>query len=200
MHRPWDDPTPQGHRRRWPAAVKVAAALILLVLLITLPPSWKFFAAATALLLGAAALSRLPPVLLLKRLLMLEPFVVGVAILTLLQPHGLPIFGIIVARTTLCVATLVLLSAATTASELLSLLRALRVPALMITTLALMHRYLHVLQDESRRMRCARQSRTFTSSRRHAWRSLATVIAQLFIRAAARSERIYAAMCARGWQ
>jgi len=138
--------------------------------------------------------------LIARRLLLAEPFVLGVAVLSLLQPHGLSVFGILAARATLCVFTLILLSATVSAMELLDLLRTLRVPKLMITTLALMHRYLYVLQEESRRMRYARQSRTFTPGRRHIWRNLATVIAQLFIRTQARSERIYAAMCARGWQ
>jgi len=63
-----------------------------------------------------------------------------------------------------------------------------------------MHRYLFVLMDESERMHRARASRTFTHTRRFQWHTLATVVAQLFIRASERAERIYDAMCARGWK
>jgi cobalt/nickel transport system permease protein len=64
----------------------------------------------------------------------------------------------------------------------------------------LMCRYLPVLAEESRRMQRARASRTFSSKRTLAWQNLTTVIGQLFIRSADRAERIYLAMCARGWK
>jgi len=94
----------------------------------------------------------------------------------------------------------VLLANTTPFSELLPVLRRVRVPALLVTTLALMHRYLFVLADEAERMRRARAARSFTRGRHFAWRALATVAGRLFIRASERAERIYAAMCARGWQ
>jgi len=84
--------------------------------------------------------------------------------------------------------------------ELLRVLRAIHTPALLVTTLALMYRYLFVLADEAQRMRRARQSRTLRPGRGRIWRLLATVVGQLFVRATGRAERIYAAMCARGWR
>jgi cobalt/nickel transport system permease protein len=63
-----------------------------------------------------------------------------------------------------------------------------------------MYRYVFVLIDETQRMRRARASRTFTSGRWHIWRSGTTIIGHLFVRATERAERIYAAMCARGWR
>jgi cobalt/nickel transport system permease protein len=95
---------------------------------------------------------------------------------------------------------MILLSNTTPFDELLRVLRRARVPALLITTLALMYRYLFVLIDETERMGRARASRTFTRQRRQAWKTLATVIGQLFVRSTERAERIYAAMCARGWK
>ena len=85
-------------------------------------------------------------------------------------------------------------------AELLRTLRALRVPALLVTVLALMYRYLFVLVDEAERMQRARRSRSFSGRRVHAWASLATLAGQLFVRSSERAERIYAAMCARGWR
>jgi cobalt/nickel transport system permease protein len=79
-------------------------------------------------------------------------------------------------------------------------LRRFRMPAILITTIALMYRYLYVLIDESSRMRRARASRTFTKSRSRAWHDLANLVGQLFLRTADRADRIYAAMCSRGWQ
>jgi cobalt/nickel transport system permease protein len=73
------------------------------------------------------------------------------------------------------------------------------VPGLLVTTLALMHRYLFVLNDEAGRMRRARACRTFERSRRCTWMVSAEVVGRLFVRASERAERIYLAMCARGW-
>jgi cobalt/nickel transport system permease protein len=63
-----------------------------------------------------------------------------------------------------------------------------------------MYRYLFVLVDEAERMQRARRSRTFTRLRTHAWESRASLVGQLFVRSTERAERIYAAMCARGWR
>ena len=86
------------------------------------------------------------------------------------------------------------------AMHLLALLRRLRVPAIFITTLALMYRYMHVLVEESQRMRRARASRTFTASRRAAWVGAAATLGHLFVRTGDRADRVYHAMCARGWK
>ena len=93
-----------------------------------------------------------------------------------------------------------MLSSTTPFSQVLLVLRRAHVPALLITTLTLMHRYLFVLAEEEQRMRRARASRTLVATRRLHWRVLGTVVGHLFLRASERAERIYDAMCARGWQ
>jgi cobalt/nickel transport system permease protein len=147
-----------------------------------------------------AALSRIPWRFLLRRLLMLEPFVLGVAFMALFQPAGWPLFVVLVFKSTLCLFIMVLLSNTTPFSELLRVLKSARVPSLLVTTLSLMYRYLSVALDETQRMRRARAARTFTPRRGRAWRTMASVVSQLFIRASERAERIYRAMCARGWR
>ncbi len=182
---------------RLPAAVKLAAALAILVATVSTP---RAFVPAACVLLLAAALSRIPPLFLLKRLVFLEPLALGVAILAIFQPDGGRIFARIVVRATLCLLTVILLSNTTPFAELLRVFRRVRVPALLITTLALMYRYLFVLIEESERMRRARACRTFSRGRRGAWKSLAAVVGRLFVRSTERAERIHAAMCARGWK
>jgi energy-coupling factor transporter transmembrane protein EcfT len=49
-------------------------------------------------------------------------------------------------------------------------------------------------------MQRARSSRTFSRRGRLEWNTLGNIIGQLFIRSANRAERIYLAMCARGWK
>jgi cobalt/nickel transport system permease protein len=94
---------------------------------------------------------------------------------------------------------MLLFTAATPFAEILRLFQRMKMPGLLVTTLALMHRYLYVLADEAGRMRRARQSRTFAARRHLRWHTLSTIIAQLFLRASDRADRIYDAMRARGW-
>lgn len=138
----------------------------------------------------------------LGRVARLEPFALGAATLALWQPDGGQLFALALVRATLCLGALVLLAETTPFADLLDTLRAVRVPTLFVTTLALLERYRFVLTDESARMRRARGGRTFTPvpRRRVVWRALTETLAGLFVRALARSERIYGAMCARGWR
>jgi len=159
-----------------------------------------YFVTLGVLLLGVAAASKLPARFLAGRLLLLEPLVLGIAVLALLQPGGGAVFATILIKSTLCLFTMILLSNTTPFAELLGVLRRVHFPALLITTLALMYRYLFVLIDEAERMQQARASRTFTKRRFAVWKTLGTVIGQLFVRSTERAERIYAAMCARGWK
>ena len=182
------------------SAAKLATALVVVVAVALSGNGLADVDGVAVLLMIVAFVSRIPRGFLLKRLLWLEPVVFGVAVLSLLQPHGGVKFITLVTKSTLCVFTMILLSNTTPFSEMLSVLRRLRVPALLITTFALMYRYLFVLIDETHRMRQARASRTFTRRRTHLWHALGTVIGQLFVRSCERAERIYAAMCARGWR
>jgi cobalt/nickel transport system permease protein len=186
---------------RLPAAVKLLSALACVLMILLLPLSRPILLAGmAALLLAVAAVSRIPRRYLLRRVVLLEPFVVGVALLALFRPGGWGLFLLLIARCTLCLLVMVLLSGTTPLSDLLRVLKTARMPALLVTTLALMYRYVFVLVDEAQRMQRARASRTFSSRRTRTWRTLSTVVSQLFIRSSERAERIYAAMCARGWQ
>jgi cobalt/nickel transport system permease protein len=135
-----------------------------------------------------------------RRLLKIGAWFLGIALFSLLNPATLPVFLSTLVKSNLCVFALLQLTWTTPFHEILQEFRRLRLPAIMLTTLALMYRYLPVLAEESRRMSRARASRTFSRRRRLAWESLTTIIGQLFVRSAERAERIYLAMCARGWK
>lgn len=186
---------------RLPAWIKLGSGLGIIVGSVIAPPHWQgWFISAGALLGVATLLSRIPPLFLLRRILLLSPFVLGVAVVNTVQP-GARVDGVTLAlRSFLCLLTVILVSNTTPFSHILSVLRAIRVPSLLISTLALMHRYLFVLADEAGRMQRARASRTFSNTRTVRWQVLSTVASQLFVRASNRAERIYDAMCARGWK
>jgi len=186
---------------RLPAIVKLGVALLVIIVTVLLSIEEKsWFIAVGILLVLAACLSRIPILFLLKRLLLLAPFVLGVALINAFEPSTRGTWVGVAVKSTLCLFTVILVSNTTPFSKILRVLKMVRVPALLITTIALMHRYIFVLADEAVRMNRARASRTFVRGRRFQWRTVATVVGQLFVRASERAERIYDAMCARGWK
>ena len=190
-----------GRLQRLPAGLKLAATLGLILTVVWLPPShWRWLPAVAVALAGLIWSSGLGWRFLLKRLLLLEPLVLGVAGLMLFQPGGGAKFALALGKTNLCLLTTLLLSQTTRFTDLLGVLRRLRLPWLFVTTLTLMHRYLFVLAEESDRMRRARASRSVTAGRRFQWQTRSSVAGLLFVRASERAERIYSAMCARGWK
>lgn len=184
-----------------PAGWKLAVVVALMVSVIVLPGylGWQVYAGVALLLAGVVLWSRISWRHLLRRLLWLEPIVLIMSLLALFQPEGGRIFLALMLKSTLSLCLLILLSSTTSFSAIIQVLRKMGTPLLLVTTLSLMYRYLFVLVDESERMRRARASRTFVKRRAFDWRVLSDTIAVLFIRASERAERIYSAMCARGW-
>ncbi|MBL0059577.1 MAG: hypothetical protein IPP35_10845 [Elusimicrobia bacterium] len=186
---------------RSPAAVPLSGTVVFVILTALLPnQAWPFFLGAGGFLVAVAALARLPFVPLLKRVLWLEPFALSIAFLLLFQPGGLGLFFGRMAKSTLCLGAVVLFSQITSFTEVLKVFRRFRAMGLLVTTIALAHRYTFVLTEEMTRLRRARRCRTFARSRRSAWAGLSGVAAHLFIRSSERAERVYGAMRARGWK
>jgi cobalt/nickel transport system permease protein len=185
---------------RAPASAKLLAVLAL-VLAIALVPVGRAGWVAVALL-GLAAVARaarIPLSAFVARVAIAEPFVLGVAVLALFQGRGIAVFAAVVLKSTTCVAAVQLLAHTTPFQDMLEVLHRAKAPAVLIHTLGLLHRYLFVLVEETHRMRRARAARTWQTGAWGAWKALASVIAVSFVRSAARAERIYAAMRARGW-
>jgi|WetSurMetagenome_2_1015567.scaffolds.fasta_scaffold260526_2 cobalt/nickel transport system permease protein len=186
---------------RLPTIVKLMGTLVVIAATVSVSfyHVW-FFVVVAGILLILAALTSIPWKFIFGRLILLEPFALGIAVMALLQHDGGMLFLSIVVKSTLCLFMVIMLSNTTPFSSLLQTLRRIHVPGLLITILALLYRYLFVLIDEAERLNRARASRTFTTSRRSRWRILASLIGQLFVRSTERAERIYAAMTARGWK
>ena len=175
-------------------------------------------------LVGASAFARLGPLRLVRGSWVVLPFVL-VAVPLLFTRPGEPIlaFGLgpleltvtdtglvdmlsIAAKSWLSVQAALLLAYTTPFAALVDALRALRVPAIIVSIISFMYRYLAVLVDEAARMNRARQSRSAAAPQGRSggpltWRARVTgaMVGSLFIRSYERSERIYAAMLARGF-
>jgi len=113
----------------------------------------------------------------------------------------------IAAKSWLSVQVALLLTYTTPFSDLIDALRALRLPAIIVSIISFMYRYLAVLGEEAGRMNRARRSRSAAAPQGRSggslgWRARVTgaMVGSLFIRSYERSERIYAAMLARGFR
>ncbi len=99
----------------------------------------------------------------------------------------------------------ILLTATTPFHDLLWALRELRVPRPLVSIVGFMYRYLFVLVDEATRIMRARAARAAAGPRRSIgrifWqgRVAGGMVGSLMLRAFERSERIYSAMVARGF-
>jgi cobalt/nickel transport system permease protein len=186
---------------RLPTIVKLLGTLCIVAVTVSVSftHSW-FFIIEAGLLLVLSAFTSIPWRFIFGRLILLEPFALGIAVMALFQENGGMVFLSILVKSSLCLFTMILLSNTTPFSSLLLSMKRLGVPGLLITILALLYRYLFVLIDEAERLQRARASRTFSTSRGKKWHVLASLIGQLFVRSTERAERIYAAMSARGWK
>jgi cobalt/nickel transport system permease protein len=119
---------------------------------------------------------------------------------------GLAMFATIAAKSWISVQAALLLAMATPFHELMDGLRAMRLPPIMVSIIGFMYRYLAVLGEEARRLMRARDARSADPAGGGGgtirWRATVTgrMAGTLFLRSYERSERIYAAMQARGFE
>jgi cobalt/nickel transport system permease protein len=195
------------------------------VLCVSLTPmgAWPVYVLLLAVVLSASILAELGPAFVLRRAWVALPFalaalpllvtVQGTPLLTIrvgpwllaVSVAGLERFVSIALKSWLSVQMAILLTASTPLPDLLVALRALRLPKLLVAILGLMWRYLAVLGDEAMRMIRAREARSGSRNERSGgtlgWRARVTgaMAGTLFLRGYERSERIYDAMLARGY-
>lgn len=156
------------------------------------------------------ALAEIPIVPVLKRILIIEPFIIGIGILNpLFEQNTFVIGGItlsvgwisflsIFLKCGLTVAVALLLIATTGMDKLAAALRMLKVPQIFVLQLMLTYRYISVLMEEVARMLRAYSLRSPRQKgiHRSAWGSFA---GQLMLRTFDRAQRVYQAMCIRGF-
>ena len=109
----------------------------------------------------------------------------------------------IVLKSWLSVQFALLLAYTTPFPALIDALRSLRLPSIIVSIVSFMYRYLAVIGDEAGRMSRAKAARSAAGATGTSvvWRARVTgsMVGSLFIRSYERSERVYAAMLARGY-
>lgn len=188
--------------------------------------AWPVYILLLTLVLAAAILSELGIRYVLKRALLALPFVLAAlpVIFTLEGPillrfplgpwtlhvyqPGLERFLSIALKSWISVQAAILLAASTPFPDLLSAMRAVKIPRLLVSIFGLMWRYLFVLADEALRLiraRAARSGHADDPSLKPGggvmWRGRVAggMAGSLFLRAFERSDRIYNAMLSRGY-
>ena len=206
---------------RHDARVKVVVALSLIAG-ITLTPAgaWVAYAALWALVASLAAVGRLGVWQVARRGGVALPFALAAATLLFTTPGdplltfaGLTItssgavrFAAILLKSWLAVQVALILSMTTPFTDLLWALNCLHVPGTLVAIISFMYRYLFTLQDEAARLTRARAARSGALSGQRSgggivWRAQVAggMVGNLFLRSYERSERVYAAMLARGY-
>lgn len=206
------------------ARVKILAAVGFAFAVTTVPEGhWSAFAGFALLAAVAVLVSKLPPLLVLRRSLLALPFVLAAVPLVFTRPgetvatlpllgwtvsrEGLVAVGSILTKSWLSVLLAIVLTSCTRPVDLIRGLERLRLPRVLAATIFFMYRYLFVIGDEGQRLMRAREARSAASplGRRTGgsvgWRArvLGNMVGSLFIRSYERSERIHAAMQARGY-
>jgi len=205
------------HRRDPRVKIGVFFACILFIVL-TPPEQMRSFFLYFLLLSGLMALSRIPAVFVLRKSLELMPIVFciaafipfykpGVVIFTLnagfirlpLTHTGLMLMWNVIVKAYLSILCSILLVNTADFVDLLKGFERLRIPRLVVMIVSFMYRYLFVIEDELERMQVARMSR---SVRRSGWgliKTLSNIVGVLFIRSYEKAEKVYLAMCCRGY-
>jgi cobalt/nickel transport system permease protein len=206
---------------RFDPRVKVVVALSLIVG-ITLTPdhAWPAYPALWTLIGGLAALAGLSVSRLARLGGLALPFalaalpliftVPGESLTTItgvsISAPGAARFVAIVLKSWLSVQAALILTMTTPFADLLWALGSLRVPGVLIAIIGFMYRYLFTLWDEAERLMRARAARSaarpgYATGGSMIWRAKIAggMIGSLFLRSYERSERVYAAMVARGY-
>ena len=205
------------------ARVKLPAALLyILAISLTSEGAWGTLALMLVPILVAAAVARFGPMFMLRRSILALPFVAAAVPLIFTRPgealfvvpvlgwhasrEGVEAVATIMAKSWLSVLVAVILTASTPIVETLRALRALHLPRLLVATVFFTYRYFFVIGDEALRLMRARDSRSAALSGMRAggtvwWRAsvLVNMVGSLFARSLDRSERVHAAMQARGF-
>lgn len=108
------------------------------------------------------------------------------------------------ARTSACVISLLVVVVGTESFDLFSGMRRLKVPWIVTTLLMLTQRYTTLLSEELARMNVARKARGFMGGRnildRYGFRVLASTAGAVLLRAWLRADRVYEGLKVRGFQ
>jgi cobalt/nickel transport system permease protein len=161
----------------------------------------KQFFSRTAMITIFAAIISIPPIFLTAGTTVWAASLGGINLA--ITAEGLSSSAVFTVRVWFCVASLIMLILSTGFDKTLKLLSTIKVPAIVVQLFALTYRYFFVSIHEAQSVLMAKEARTYVHKKTinmQALRDLGTILATLFIRTYERSERVYLAMKARGFE
>jgi cobalt/nickel transport system permease protein len=192
---------------------KVIATMLFLLTVISFP-KYEIVALAPFFLYPVLLLTigEIPVRFILKKVIAVSPFAIFIGIFNPILDTGTAavIFGApfsagwlsflsILLKFSLTISAALLLIATTSFPGVCHALRRLGFPALFVSQLLFLYRYLFVLMEEAMRIVRAREMRSF-GTRSAGIKVFVRLIGVLFLRTVDRAERIYYAMLSRGFQ
>jgi len=193
-------------------SIKIAATFCFILTVVSFSPyelSGLMIFFAYPILISAFA--KIPFSMILKRSAFALPFVIFAGGANLIfdktqisTPLGFEIsggfisFAVLIIKTFLCVSTALILASTTSINEIATGLRRFKIPCVLILQFLLTCRYIEVLIEEAQSILTAYKLRAPKCKfvKFSDWSKLA---GQLFLRSLDRAERIYSAMCCRGF-
>lgn len=191
-----------GFLQRLSPEVKILSTLIIIIAVVSMSPSKKLFIFSYILITALIFVSNIPPTVIVKRILLVMPFTLLVVLSIIATDHtkGIQFLIVLLSRSIIAISAVILLTATTQFPSLLRGLQQFGTPKVIIMVLSFLYRYIFLVQEELMRISRARKSRTIKHSTVQNIRQAGTIIGELFIRSFERSERVYAAMLARGFE
>jgi cobalt/nickel transport system permease protein len=200
-------------------SLKFITMLAAVVIILSTPPdAYRSFVVYGLILFALTLVAGVPFTFFAKRLLSVFPFVV---LLTVCIPFvkdgevagsvsllgrriqvthdGLVLFWNVLIKAALSMWCMLILSATTRFEKLLKGLARIKCPGIIIMVLSFMYRYAFLFSDELMRLGRAKQARSYGMKWRNEIKTLSTMIGVLFVRSYERAERVYLAMCSRGF-
>ncbi|MCM8781790.1 MAG: cobalt ECF transporter T component CbiQ [Candidatus Omnitrophica bacterium] len=176
--------------------------LVGFLLLIVLSPL-KYILLFLLYILGVIALiylSKVPVKFIFKRVIEIIPFIVVIAFSVLFREKGYILFLSCALKAILAMLLVLVILSTTKFTQLLGALRQLKTPKLVINLLSFMYRYLFLLEDQFLTTQSAYESRNINNRNDFIKvKVLSNILGTLFIRTYERAEKVYLAMCARGY-
>ena len=181
--------------------IKIILVIIFLLIIIFTPIRQGIpFLLYAAVLFSMIYISKIPLKFIFKKMGEIIPFITIISLSTLFRSGGHILFFSCVIKAVMAMMLLLLLSSTTKFTQLLEALKCLKTPGLFINLLSFMYRYSFLLEDEFLATKRAYLSRNVSSGKDfRAIRALGNIVGTLFIHAYERAERVYLAMCARGY-
>jgi len=192
--------------------------LYILAVVSTKPEAYSSFLLYGLLVFLLLFLSKIPLSYLLKRSAVVIPFVFFITLFIpflkegevlrqfsfgtinlSLSREGLMIAWNVLIKSYLSIVVIIIMVSSGNFADLLKGLERMGVPSLFIMVISFMYRYLFIIGGTLTAMKNAKDSRSVGGARWLQTRALGNMVGTLFIRSYERGEKVYLAMCARGF-